>query len=233
VEHDREPGGGRSGPHAGGAASESAAAELRSVLDLGIDELGLDASEAQRDALFELARLLERWSARINLTGHRGLDAIVRRLVLDAAALVAQLPEIESLADLGSGAGFPGLPAAILRPRCRVTLIETRERRHHFQLAACRALGLANARPIRGRAEAIPPIPHAAVVAQALARPAAALVLMVAWAAPGGLVILPGGAEPPQADHPRVDLERIVRYRVPCGGPLRSLWIGRVVRDAG
>jgi 16S rRNA (guanine527-N7)-methyltransferase len=215
-----------------GCASASAAADLRPVLDLGLEELGLDASGSQRDALFELARLLEHWSARINLTGHRGLDAIVRRLVLDAAALVAQLPEIETLADLGSGAGFPGLPAAILRPRCRVTLVEARERRHHFQLAACRALGLANVDPIRGRAEAIPPIPHAAVVAQALARPATALALMVAWAPPGGLVILPGGIEPPQAAHPRVEVERIVRYRVPCGGPPRSLWIGRVAPKA-
>jgi 16S rRNA (guanine527-N7)-methyltransferase len=233
VEHDPEsPGGGRSGPPRPSRAAAGPALpwDPRSILDLGLHELGLDASEPQRHALFELARLVERWSARINLTGHRGLDAIVRRLVLDSAALVAQLPEIESLADIGAGAGFPGLPAAILRPRCRVTLVEARERRHHFQLAACRVLGLANAHPVRGRAEGIPPTPHAAVVAQALARPAAALALMVAWAAPGGMVILPCGADPPEISHPRVDPERTVRYRVPCGGPARSLWIGRVAR---
>jgi 16S rRNA (guanine527-N7)-methyltransferase len=205
----------------------------RSVLDRGIDELGLEATGAQREALLDLAELLERWSARINLTGHRGLAAIVGRLVLDAVALVAQLPDLESLADLGSGAGFPGLPVAILRPRCRVTLIEARERRHHFQLAACRALGLANARPLRGRAEEIPPAPHAAAVAQAMAPPAAALALMLPWVQPDGFVVLPGGAEPPAIAHPRVRLERVARYQVPCGGPARSLWIGRVVANGG
>ncbi len=200
----------------------------RSLLDEGLRELGVAATPSQREALFGLARLLDHWGARINLTGHRGLSEIVRNLLLDSVALVAQLPEIESLADLGSGAGFPGLPAAILRPSCRVTLIESRLRRHHFQRAACRALRIPNATPIRGRAEELEPSPHAVVTAQAVARPEAALALMVRWLAPGGIAILPGGAGPPDAAHPRLREERVVRYRVPCGGPERTLWIGRI-----
>lgn len=197
------------------------------TLELGLEELGLAATASQRLALVELARLVNQWGARINLTGHRDLDAIVRRLVLDAAALISVLPHAASLADLGSGAGFPGLPIAILRPRCRVTLIESREKRHHFQRAACRALRLANATPLRGRAEELDPAPYAAVIAQAMARPAAALPVMLPWVEIGGLVLLPGGAEPPVIDDPRVSLERALCYRTPLGGPQRSLWIGR------
>jgi 16S rRNA (guanine527-N7)-methyltransferase len=198
------------------------------LLDRGLAELGLPATAGQRGALLDLARLVDRWGARINLTGRRGLLEIVQGLLLDSAALVAQLPEVESLADLGSGAGFPGIPAAILRPRCRVTLIEARMKRHHFQRAASRALGLHNATPILGRAEDLEPSPHAAVVAQAIAQPGAALALMVPWVASGGIAILPGGADPPCATHTRVNLERMIRYRIPCGGPERTLWVGRV-----
>ncbi len=201
--------------------------ESLSLLDRGLRELGLPASEAQREALLDLARLVDHWGARINLTGHRGFLEVFRGLVLGSIALVAELPEAESLVDLGSGAGFPGLPAAILRPRCRVTLVEARLKRHHFQRAAIRELGLDNARPILGRAEELEPSQNAVVVAQAVARPESALELMAPWAAPGGIVILPGGIVPPSATHPSVSLERMGRYRVPCGGPERTLWVGR------
>jgi 16S rRNA (guanine527-N7)-methyltransferase len=203
--------------------------EPAELLDQGLGELGLPVSQAQRDALLDLAQLLDRWGARINLTGHRGLSAIVRDLLLDAVALVARLPEIESLADLGSGAGFPGLPAAILRPSCHVTLVESRLKRHHFQRAACRAVGIRNVTPVLGRAEQLEPSPHVAVVAQAVARPELALALMVPWLAPAGLAILPGGGDPPRAAHPRLRQEGVLRYRVPCGGSERTLWIGRRV----
>ena len=197
------------------------------TLELGLEEIGLAATAPQQLALLDLARLVDRWGARINLTGHRGLDTIIRRLVLESVALVARLPEVPSLADIGSGAGFPGLPTAILRPTCRVTLVESREKRHHFQRAACRALGLSNATPVRGRAEQIDPTPHAAVIAQAMARPGAALPLMLRWVEIEGRLFLPGGPDAPLVDDPRVRTEEVVRYRAPLGGPDRSLWVGR------
>jgi 16S rRNA (guanine527-N7)-methyltransferase len=201
--------------------------DAAATLDLGLAELGLNATGAQRLALLELARLVDRWGARINLTGHRGLDAIVRRLILDSTALVAVLPELESLADVGSGAGFPGLPAAILRPDCRVTQIESRAKKNHFQRAACRELGLANATPVRGRAEEVDASPHAAAIAQAIGRPEAALSLMLHWVEIGGYLLLPAGARESVIVDSRVRTETVVRYRAPLGGPVRSLWIGR------
>jgi len=202
--------------------------EARDLLDRGLAELGLAYSDPQISQLLELASLVDAWGQRINLTGHRGLHAILHRLVLDAAALLAPIPAIESLADLGSGAGFPGLPAAILRPECRVTLVESREKRHHFQRAACRTLGLTNATPVRGRVEDLAPTLHAAVVAQAMAKPPEALALAKRWARVDGLILIPGSAQPPDLPESGcVRCERVLHYRVPCGGPLRSLWIGR------
>jgi 16S rRNA G527 N7-methylase RsmG len=83
------------------ARDDSAEAAHRLLIE-GFDELQLAASAHQLDTLLELAQLLGQWSKRINLTGHRTAPEIVRRLILDAAALTAKLPEIGSLADIGS-----------------------------------------------------------------------------------------------------------------------------------
>jgi len=208
-------------------ASESSD-ELREVLLRGLEEIPLAPSEEQLDSLLRLTRLLGRWSQRINLTGHREPSAIVRRLLLDAAALLNALPEFSTTADLGSGAGFPGLPLAILRPKAPVVLVEARERRHHFQRAAIRELGLPNVVAWRGRVEILEPEPSSLVLAQALGPPRQVLDWMLPWAKIGGLLAIPGGEEPPDPGyHPGAADVRIAHYRVPLGGPARTLWMAR------
>jgi 16S rRNA (guanine527-N7)-methyltransferase len=204
--------------------------ETRELLAAGLRELSLGVAEPQLELLWKLAQLLEKWSKRINLSGHRTADQIVRRLILDAAALVAELPEVPTLADVGSGAGFPGFPIAILRPGCQVALIESRSRRHHFQREVIRQLGLSNATAVLGRAETLEPAPCAAAIGQAVARPFDLLPLLLPWTESGGLLLFPGGAELAAVpDDPRVRFESSARYRVPCGGPERTLWIARRV----
>lgn len=171
-----------------------------------------------------LVELLNQWAAQINLTGHRSAEGIVRRLVLEAAALDRCLPAVPDLVDLGSGAGFPGLPLAILQPERRITLVESRLRRHHFQRAALRDLELRNVEALLGRAEVLAPQPHTAVIAQAVARPGRVLPLMRPWVSANGWILLPGGESPPEIPEVEgVELVDCVRYRVPCGGPTRTL----------
>lgn len=209
--------------------TQQARERSRELLAEGLAALSLPVDPVQVDALLQLAELLERWARRINLTGHRDLESITRRLLLESAALVAQLPvDLGSLADLGSGAGFPGLPVAVLRPGWDLVLVESRRRRHHFQRAAVRQLELPRVELLEGRAEALPPRCCAAVVAQAVARPAQALRWMRPWARKGGLLILPGSDPVPEVPEIKgVSFVRRIRYRVPCGGPARSLWLGR------
>ncbi|HYB13357.1 MAG TPA: RsmG family class I SAM-dependent methyltransferase [Myxococcota bacterium] len=195
---------------------------------------GLAAQPASSlEALAALAILVERWSQRMNLTGHRTGEQVVRHLILDAAALDAALPQsIESLVDLGSGLGFPGLPLAILHPERKLLLVESRERRHHFQRLAIRELGLENVEARRGRAESLSPTPHDAGVAQAVARPRAAALLLLPWVRPDGWLIIPGGSRGPVIGPlPGVESERILHYQVPLGGPRRSIWLGRKERS--
>jgi len=201
---------------------------LRDLLQQGLAELQMAPGLGEPLAI--LSDLVADWAARMNLTAHRTPADVARRLVLDALALAAVSPVAspESLADLGSGAGFPGLPMAVLWPRCRVTLVEARERRHHFERAAIRALALDNTTALRGRAEDLEPAPHQVVVSQAMAEPRRALGWMAPWAPDGGWLLLPQAADAPGIDPPH-GIERVdVRsYRVPLGGPVRSLWIGR------
>ena len=202
--------------------------ELRTLLERGLEELGLGTDPGQVDRWLRLALLLDRWSDRINLTGHRGPVAIAERLLLEAAALSQVLPAAHTLADLGSGAGIPGLPLAICRPDCSVRLIESRERRHHFQRAAIRELALDNATAVLGRAESLEVIPSDGVIAQAMARPERALRWMRPWVGPRGwmaLATVPAHAG--SLSHPDLVEERVVRYAAPRG-PERAVWIGRV-----
>jgi 16S rRNA (guanine527-N7)-methyltransferase len=201
----------------------------RDLLERGLKELGFSPAAAQIESLLALASQLERWSQQMNLTAHRSLDAIVRHLILGAAALTAQIPPIVSLADIGSGAGFPGLPFAALRPETRVTLVEPRRKRHHFQRAAVRAMGLRNVEMRLGRAEELESTPHQAAIAQALAQPGQAVRWMVPWVEVGGLVLLPtaAGTTEPVTDATISFDNNSLEYQEPCGGPIRRLWVGR------
>jgi len=200
----------------------------RERLRAGLGELSLAIEPARSEALLRLAALLERWAQRINLTAHRDVESIVARLVLDAAALSTVLPPARSIVDLGSGAGFPGLPLALLRPESALRLVEAREKRHHFQRAAVRELGLGNVSVLLGRAEQLEPEPGDGVIGQAMAQPSQALAWMKPWTQPGGWLAIPGGETPPRIE-PSADIafERVAEYRVPCGGPRRTLWLGR------
>ena len=195
-------------------------------------DLGFDLAPDQSVRLLELTELLSAWAPRMNLTGHEGPQQILLRLVLDALAMERHLPEADSIADLGSGAGFPGLPLAILRPRTQVLLVESRERRHHFQRAAIRSLGLANVQPLRGRIEALEPEEAQGVVAQALARPRTAVELALPWCAIGGWVAIPGAEEPPDpGDVPGIHPSSNLSYSLPISGMRRTLWLGRRLGD--
>lgn len=204
------------------------------LLDRGLAELASgEVGPRARDALLQLATLLEQWAARINLSGHGSAEAIVRHLILDSLVLGEMLPPFQSLADLGSGAGIPGLPLAICHPTRRFTLIESRERRHHFQQAARRALGLGNVRLRHGRAERLPATPHDGAVARAAASPGTVLDWMLRWVRPGGWIAIPCGASASAPELPATDPQgryedaQVVRHPGILSGPERRIWVAR------
>jgi 16S rRNA (guanine(527)-N(7))-methyltransferase RsmG len=126
-------------------------AELLRARMRGIVEL----SPAQIAALQAHYELLLRWNKTVNLTTITSLEEAVERHYCESLFLGAHLPAGGALrvVDVGSGAGFPGFPVAILRPECRVALVESHQRKAVFLREATRKI--ANVRVLAKRAEDI------------------------------------------------------------------------------
>ena len=136
-----------------------------------MQELGVDVSRETSDQLEALVSTLVRWQKAINLVGRTTVEDVWTRHVLDSAQLKPLIPpDAATLADLGSGGGFPGLVLASLRPDLDVTLIEADARKAAFLGEAGRQMGLAKSpRVVIGRIEAVPPAKADVVTARALA----------------------------------------------------------------
>jgi len=216
-----------------GAAPEEIKRAVSALIEIGLSDLSISANADQVFKLTRLVTLLSEWAGRISLTGHRDPLEMASRLVLDAAALSQCLPELdqaETLADLGSGVGFPGLPIAILRPQLEVYLVESRLKRHHLQREIRRQLELTRVIPILGRSDDVEARACDVVVAQAMTKPREALELMRAWARPGGLVALPASETSDEPERPEgYDRLSLRTYRVPTTGLARRLWVARLI----
>src|SRR5438045_1628843 len=106
----------------------------------------------QLDKLEAHYHLLLKWNDRINLTRIRRLEDIVRLHYCESLFVGTLLPPgHHRIVDVGSGAGFPGIPIAILRPECAVTLVDSHQRKAVFLREASR--NLLNVKVIAGRAE--------------------------------------------------------------------------------
>ena len=128
---------------------------LRRRLDDGLAALDLDLSDAVRDRLIAYVELLARWNAAYNLTAVRDPGEMVARHLLDSLA-IAPYVSGTTLADLGSGAGLPGIPLALVAPDRQVTLVDSNGKKARFLREAVRALKLANVRVIEGRVQDVP-----------------------------------------------------------------------------
>jgi 16S rRNA (guanine527-N7)-methyltransferase len=99
--------------------------------------------------------LIMKWNARINLTGIRTPEEIVRRHFGESLVVGSHLGASGTLLDFGSGAGFPGVPIQLLRPDVRVTLAESQGKKAAFLNEVVRSLGL-QSEVWAGRVEAMP-----------------------------------------------------------------------------
>ena len=144
--------------------------------------IGVDVSRETRDQLEGLVNTLVRWQKAINLVGNATMDSIWIRHVLDSAQLKLLIPKgAKTLTDLGSGAGFPGLVAAAMRPDLDITLIESDARKAAFLGEASRRMDLEKQpKIVIGRIEAVPPAKADVVTARALAP----LGQLLKWAQP-------------------------------------------------
>ncbi|MEG2481516.1 MAG: 16S rRNA (guanine(527)-N(7))-methyltransferase RsmG [Clostridia bacterium] len=121
-----------------------------------MDQLGIAYDECAPERLARYHAMLCDWNERMNLTGDTDFDLALDRHYADSLAPLAVeglFLKGASLIDVGSGAGFPGLPLAIARPDLQVTLLDSLTKRLTFLSAVVEELGLHNVRLVHARAE--------------------------------------------------------------------------------
>ena len=125
---------------------------LRQRLRAGVSELHLALDDAAIGQLLDYVELLQRWNAAYNLTAVRDPAEMVTRHLLDSLAI---LPHVHgaTLADLGSGAGLPGIPLAIAAPEREILLVDSNGKKARFLREAVRKLGLTHTRVAESRVE--------------------------------------------------------------------------------
>jgi 16S rRNA (guanine527-N7)-methyltransferase len=114
--------------------------------------LGVTLSDGDAARLCTLLDELARWNRTFNLTAIKSHEEMLTHHLLDSLAIHADLAG-ERIADVGTGAGFPGLPLALVQPARRFTLIDSNGKKIRFVSHAARMLGLANVEVLQARAE--------------------------------------------------------------------------------
>jgi len=145
---------------------DKALRELYRNLKKGAQQLNLSLQDAQFTLLVDFLLLMRKWNRVYNLTAVRSIDDMVGRHILDSLSVLPWLPETTNLfvskpnsiapldvIDVGSGAGIPVLPLAIIRPDLQFLSVESNGKKTRFQQQAILELGLKNVRVCQERIE--------------------------------------------------------------------------------
>lgn len=158
----------------------SAMADERSALVAAAGQLEVSLDDAAADGLLRLLDELVRWNRAYNLTAITARAQMLTHHLLDSLS-VAPFVRGGTLADVGTGAGFPGLPLALIAPRRRCVLMDSNGKKQRFVAHAARTLGLTNVEALHARVEEVRP---AQAFDTVVARAFAALPQLLAWVTP-------------------------------------------------
>lgn len=172
-------------------------------IEAGAARLGQQLSHEETAKLTELLVELERWNRRINLTAIRDLDEMVSGHILDSLS-VREYLHGPRIIDVGTGAGFPGLPLAIVEQKMEFVLLDSNGKKISFVTQAIADLGLGNAVAVKARAEDYAPgNGFDTVIARALASVPRLVELTAHLVGEDGLLLALKGK------HPAEELEAI------------------------
>lgn len=155
-------------------------------------ERGIVLPDGAAEKFLAYGRVLAEYNRQLNLTRITGEQDTTVKHFLDSLELARFLAAEDNLLDVGSGAGFPGIPLKIALPALKVTLLESQKKKCRFLEEAIRILELENIEVVNGRAEDLARHPgfrekFAVVTARALAPLPVLLELCIPFVRPGGL----------------------------------------------
>jgi len=190
---------------------------MKDIIERHFSASGLKINSGSLPTLHEFALFLLDWNSKMNLTAAKTLEELATYHLPDgiwSAALVQDLG-VQSLVDVGSGNGIPGLVIPILVPGIRVTLVEPRLKKGFFLRQAAHHLGLDRVEVLECRAEDLPASEYAAAMSRATFRPPKWLALGQRIVKPGGM-ILTFISDGKALKRPKSDLEllRTVSYHL-------------------
>lgn len=167
----------------------------RQLKDGAREDLGLDVSSGQTEALLAYCGLVARWNRAYSLVGARTLPEIVPRHILDSLALSGLLPSgALRILDLGTGAGLPGLPLAIIHPERRFTLLDRNRKKTRFVRQVQLELGIPNAEVVTDEAAHYRGGPFECILARAVGALEDLVRCSAHLIAADGIYLLPKGS---------------------------------------
>ena len=192
---------------------------LENRLQRGCDALGLQCDAGQRQQLLAYLQLLHKWNAAYNLTAVRDPAQMVTRHLLDSLAVAPYLPAGNAI-DVGTGAGLPGVPLAILFPQRQFALLDSNGKKTRFLFQVKTALSLDNMQVHHQRVESFQPSGYYDVV---LSRAYASLRDMVSSCrhllAPGGrFLAMKGSLDPGELDQVAASCEVLAVHALAVPG---------------
>ncbi len=126
---------------------------LENLLVKGSSELGITLDSRKIQKFLSYHELIKKWNSKINLTSVTDDSEIIVKHFLDSLTVSELITDGPNILDIGTGAGFPGVPIAIVRESLNITVLDSREKRIFFINEVLRELDLSNVKTVPGRAE--------------------------------------------------------------------------------
>lgn len=216
---------------------------LEVLLRQGAAEYGVTLDDAQVSALFDFNGTLMEWNEKINLTAIEEDTEVITKHFLDSFSIIPFLKGVRSFIDVGSGAGFPGIPVKIARQDLEVVLLDSLEKRIKFLNTVITELRLDGISAVHSRAEDAGVLPdYREKFDSAAARAVASLPVLLEYCLPlvktGGIFIaMKGNSSTEVADSEKAlsilggKLEAVKEFYLPGSDIKRNIIIVRKLRQ--
>jgi 16S rRNA (guanine527-N7)-methyltransferase len=187
----------------------------RQTLCQGLEALQLPLNELQIEQLLKFIKLIEKWNKAYNLTAVRDLQEMVGVHLLDSLAILPYI-KASTIADIGTGAGLPGIPLAIALPDCQFTLVDSNSKKTRFVQQAVLELQLKNVEVVHSRVELLKPKNlFSTVISRAFASMPDILALTQHLQADDGILLAMKGQVPAQELAELSETYRVIPVLVP------------------